>query len=109
MLVVVFRAHFMLTQNPQLSHGPVQTKEHPEWARVVHTHLHPHVGTIVAEDDLPFLVDQETQDVTTLEGGGHSAHRPKLLSVHQSFWIVRQVAGTKHCRVTGRHSIRQRA
>lgn len=99
----------MLTQNPQLSHSPMQTKEHPEWARVIHTHLHAHVGTVVAEDDLPFLVDQETQDVTTLEGGGHSAHRPKLLPVHQGLWVVRQVAGTKHCRVTGSHSIRQRA
>lgn len=99
----------MLTQNPQLSHSAVQTKEHPEWPRVIHTHLHPHVGTIVAEDDLPFLVDQETQDVTALEGSGHSAHRPKLLPVHQGLWVVRQVAGAKHCRVARSHSVRQRA
>lgn len=99
----------MLTQNPQLSHSPVQTKEHPEWARVIHTHLHAHVGAIVAEDDLPFLVDQETQDVATLEGSGHSTHRPKLLPVHQSLWIVRQVTGAKHCWVTRSHPIGQRA
>lgn len=99
----------MLTQNPQLSHSPVQTKEHPERARVIHTHLHAHVGTIVAEDDLPFLVDQETQDVAALQGSGHSAHRPKLLPVHQSLRIVRQVAGAEYCRVTRSHAIRQRA
>lgn len=63
----------------------------------------------MAEDDLPFLGDQEAQDVATLEGGGHSAHRPKLLPVHQSLGVVRQVAGAKHCRVTGSHPVRQRA
>lgn len=63
----------------------------------------------MAEDDLPFLVDQEAQDVTALEGGGHSAHRPKLLPVHQGLRVVRQVAGTKHRRVTGSHAVGQRA
>lgn len=87
----------------------MQTKEHPEWARVIHAHLHAHIGAVVAEDDLPFLVDQEAQDVTALEGSGYSTHRPKLLPVHQSLWIVRQVAGTKHCRITGGNAIRQGA
>lgn len=87
----------------------MQTKEHPEWAGVVHTHLHAHVGAVVAEDDLPFLVDQEAQDVTALERRGHPTHRPELLPVHQSLWIVGQVAGAQHCRVTGRHPVGQRA
>lgn len=99
----------MLTQNPQLSHSPMQTKEHPEWAGVVHTHLHAHIGAVVAEDDLPFLVDQEAQDVTALERSRHPTHRPKLLPVHQSLWIVGQVAGAQHRRVTGRHPVGQRA
>lgn len=99
----------LLTQNPQLSHSPVQTKEHPEWAGVVHTHLHAYVGAVVAEDDLPFLVDQEAQDVAALEWRGHPTHRPELLPVHQSLGIVGQIAGAQHGRVTGRHPVRQRA
>lgn len=47
----------LLTQNPQLGHSPMQAKEHPEWSGVVHTHLHANIGAVVAEDDLPFLVD----------------------------------------------------
>lgn len=38
----------------------MKTEEHPEGAGVVHAHLHAHIGAIVAEDDLPLLVDQET-------------------------------------------------
>lgn len=87
----------------------MQTKEHPEWAGVVHTDLHSHVGAIVAEDDLSLLVDQEAQDVTALEGGWHPTHRPELLPVHQSLWIVGQVAGAQHRWITGRHPVGQRA
>ena len=70
-----------LTQNPQLRDGAVQAEEHPERAGVVHAHLHAHVGGVVAEDDLPLLVDQEAQDVGALEGRGDAAHRPELLPV----------------------------
>lgn len=83
----------------------MKTEEHPERAGVVNTHLHAHIGTIVTEDDLPFLVDQEAQDVAALERGGHAAHRPKLLPVHQSLWVVGQVAGAEHCWITRRHAI----
>lgn len=72
----------MLTQNLQLSHGAVQTKEHPEWTGVVHAHLHAHVGAVVAEDNLPFLVDQESQNVTALERRGYPTDRPELFPVH---------------------------
>lgn len=99
----------MLTQNPQLSHSPVQTEEHPEGAGVVHTHLHAHIRAVVAEDDLPFLVDQEAQDVAALEGRRHPTHCPKLLPVNQRLRIVGQVTGAQHCRVTGRHPVGQRA
>lgn len=87
----------------------MQTKEHPEGAGVVHAHLHAYVGSIMAEDDLSFLVNQEAQDVTALERGGHPTHCPKLLPVHQGLWIVGQVAGTQHCWVAGRHTIGQGA
>ncbi|KAG7238184.1 hypothetical protein INR49_031098 [Caranx melampygus] len=95
----------MVQHDPQLSHSPMKTKEHPEWAGVVNTHLHAHIGAVVTEDDLPFLVDQEAQDVTALERGGHAAHRPKLLPVHQSLWVVRQVTGAEHCWITRRHAV----
>lgn len=87
----------------------MQTEEHPEWARVVHTHLHPHIGTVVAEDDLPFLVDQETKDVAALQWGRHPAHSPELLPVHQSLWVVGQVAGTQHRGVAGSNPVGQGA
>lgn len=99
----------VLTQNPQLRHSSVQAEEHPEGARVVHAHLHPHVGAVVAEDDLPFLVDQEAQDVAALQRRRHAAHGPELLSVHQSLWVVRQVAGAQHRWVAGGHAVRQGA
>lgn len=85
----------------------MQTKEHPEWAGVVHTHLHAHVGAVVAQDDLALLVDQEAEDVTALKRCRHPTHRPELLPVHQSLRIVRQVAGTQHRGVTGRHTVGQ--
>lgn len=83
----------------------MQAKEHPEWAGVVHTHLHAHIGAIVAENDLSFLIDQKAQDVAALERGGHTTHGPELLPVHQSLRIVGQIAGTQHCWVTGCHPI----
>lgn len=85
----------------------MQTKEHPEWTGVVHTHLHAHVGAVVAENDLPFLVDQEPQNVTGLEGRRYPTHSPELLPVHQRLWVVGQVAGTQHRRVAGGHAVGQ--
>ncbi|TNN77852.1 hypothetical protein EYF80_011909 [Liparis tanakae] len=95
--------------NPQLSHGPMEPEEHPEWAGVVHAHLHAHIGAVVAEQHLPLLVDQEAQDVAALEQRGDAAHRPELLPVHQSLRVVGQVAGAQHRRVAGRHAVGQRA
>jgi len=85
----------------------MEAEEHPEWAGVVHTHLHAHIRAVVAEEDLPLLVDQEAQDVTALEKRRDATHRPKLLPVHQSLWIVGQVAGAQHRRVAGRHAVGQ--
>lgn len=99
----------MLTENLQLSHSAVQTKEHPEWAGVVHAHLHAHVGAVVAENHLPFLVDQEPQNVTALQGRRYPTHSPELLSVHQRLWVVGQVAGAQHRGVTGGHPVGQGA
>lgn len=87
----------------------METKEHPEWAGVVHTHLHAHIGAVVAEEHLPLRVDQEAQDVAALERRWHPTHRPELLPVHQSLGVVGQVAGAQHGRVAGRHAIGQRA
>lgn len=72
----------------------MQTEEHPQRSGVVHAHLHAHIGPIVAENNLSFLVHQESQDVPALERRRDPAHGPELLPVHQSLGVVRQVAGT---------------
>lgn len=80
-----------LTEDADLRDGPVQAEEHPKRLRGVHAQLHARRGAIVAEVQLTVGVDHQAQDVAAVQGPGHAAHGPELLTVHQCLGAERQV------------------
>lgn len=61
----------------------MKPEEHPERAGVINTGLHASVGAVLTQDQLSILCEQEAQDVSRVDRGGHLTHSPEFFAVHQ--------------------------